>query len=129
MKYKREDIHRTYDTPLGVLTLQTQRKRLRNFSPEQTDQEGNTPETFDGTISFRTKKGALSQQRMDSRGSFLSRPTIFFSAIVPGHSAVFKLVKADNLEELIKLFTSGTSKATDRDPEGRSLLHVRPLLF
>ena len=64
------------------------------------------------------------QQRMDYQGSYLRKPTIFFSAIVPEDSEVFSLVRKDALDDLLRLFAAGSAKFTDRDPKGRSLLKV-----
>ncbi|KAL9118919.1 MAG: hypothetical protein Q9187_004526 [Circinaria calcarea] len=86
-------------------------------------------EVFEGTIAFlsrsdyRNSMMSLSfQQKITYQGSYLRKPTIFFSAIVPEDSEVFSLVKKDALDDLLRLFAEGAAKYTDRDPEGRSLL-------
>lgn len=88
-------------------------------------------EAFGGTIAFVSKTESRNsmmtlsfQQKMSYQGSYLQKPIIFFSAIVPEDSEVFSLVKRDALDDLLRLFAAGGAKFTDRDPDGRSLLAV-----
>ena len=131
--YEHEEMYRRYDTSMGTLTVQTNSRKLRDrIDKDHEDGEHDELiEVFEGNIAFlprsdhRNSMMSLSfQQRMSYQGSYLRKPTIFFSAIVPEDSEVFSVVKKDALDDLLRLFATGAAKYTDRDPEGRSLLKV-----
>ena len=72
----------------------------------------------------RTQIAVFLQQRMLYEGSFLYRPLLSISALLPSDSEVFSLVSTGNVPGLIKLLSSGDASLNDRDLIGRSLLNV-----
>ena len=65
------------------------------------------------------------QQGLSYEGTFLRKPILSFSAVVPSNSAIFKVIKANDLDGLFDLLRFGNASLTDRDPDGRCLLNVR----
>ena len=72
----------------------------------------------------RTQIAIFLQQRMLHEGSFLYRPLLSISALLPSNSEVFSLVSEGNVPGLIKLLSSRDASLNDRDLSGRSLLNV-----
>lgn len=64
------------------------------------------------------------QQRELYEGSFLRKPVLSFSALLPHDSKVFALIEKGDLNSLVKMFTMREACLTDRDFDGRSLLNV-----
>lgn len=72
----------------------------------------------------RTRIAVFLQQRMLHEGSFLYRPLLSISALLPRNSKVFDLVSEGDVPGLIKLLSSRDACLNDRDLMGRSLLNV-----
>jgi hypothetical protein len=52
------------------------------------------------------------------------KPKITYQAMIPNDSEIFNLIKFGKVEEFIEALERGTASLTDRDEQGRSLLHV-----
>lgn len=64
------------------------------------------------------------KQSMSYEGSFLRRPALSVSAILPYYSEVFKLIEKGDLNGLIRSLSLRQAFLTDRDLNGRCLLNV-----
>ena len=64
------------------------------------------------------------QQNMSYTGSFLRKPILSVSVLLPEDAEPFKLIQAGDLSGLIKSLSLKKSRLTDRDLDGRSLLNV-----
>lgn len=64
------------------------------------------------------------QQNMLATGSFLRKPILSVSVILPEDAEPFRLIKAGDLKGLLKSLSLKNSRLTDRDVEGRCLLNV-----
>lgn len=76
----------------------------------------NAPKAIQVAVNF--------QQRELYEGSFLRKPVLSFSALLPYDSKVFSLIENGDLNSLVKMFTMREACLTDRDLDGRSLLNV-----
>ena len=72
----------------------------------------------------RNQIAVFLQQRMLYEGSFLYKPLLTISALLPSDSEVFHLVSGGDVPGLIKLLSSRDACLNDRDWMGRSLLNV-----
>ena len=64
------------------------------------------------------------QQNMSYAGSFLRKPILSVSVLLPEDAEPFQLIKAGDLKGLLKSLSLKNSRLTDRDVEGRCLLNV-----
>ena len=64
------------------------------------------------------------QQNMLYTGSFLRKPILSVSVLLPEDAEPFKLIQAGDLTGLIKSLSLKKSRLTDRDLDGRCLLNV-----
>ncbi len=64
------------------------------------------------------------KQSMSYEGSFLRRPALSVSAILPRDSEVFRLIEDGDLNGLIQSLSLRKAFLTDRDLDGRCLLNV-----
>ena len=64
------------------------------------------------------------QQMNSYAGTFLKKPPLSISALLPPDAESFRLIKAGDLNGLIRLLSLREAFLTDRDLEGRSLLSV-----
>ena len=64
------------------------------------------------------------QQNMSYAGSFLRKPILSVSALLPEYAEPFQLIKAGDLKGLLKSLSLKKSRLTDRDVRGRCLLNV-----
>ena len=64
------------------------------------------------------------KQSMSYEGSFLRRPALSVSAILPKDSEVFRLIAEGDLNGLIRSLSLKRAFLTDRDIDGRCLLNV-----
>ncbi|KAL8794401.1 MAG: hypothetical protein Q9195_002988 [Heterodermia aff. obscurata] len=71
----------------------------------------------------RTQIAVFLQQRMLHEGSFLYRPLLSISALLPSNSEVFRLVSWGDVPGLVELLSSRDACLNDRDLMGRSLLN------
>ena len=87
-------------------------------------------ETLEASIAFmpnvpENPRIAVSfQQRMSYEGSFIRKPILSVSALLPDHSEVFELIISGDLKGLRKVLTLRKAHLNDRDTKGRSLLNV-----
>ena len=74
---------------------------------------------------FKKPRIAVSfQQRLSYEGSFLKKPALSISALLPPDSEVFQSIEKGDLNGLIQSLSLRKAFLTDRDLEGRSLLNV-----
>ena len=64
------------------------------------------------------------RQDMFYTGSFLRKPILSVSVLLPEDAEPFKLIRAGDLIGLIKSLSLKKSRLTDRDLDGRCLLNV-----
>ena len=64
------------------------------------------------------------QQQILHHGSFLTKPILSVSALLPEDSKVFQLIKNGDLKGLMKSLYLREARLTDRDLDGRCLLNV-----
>ena len=64
------------------------------------------------------------QQRMSYQGSFLRKPVLSVSALLPRDSEIFWLIEGGDLDGLMKSLSLKKAFLTDRDYHGRCLLNV-----
>ena len=64
------------------------------------------------------------QQNMSYTGSFLRKPILSVSVLLPEDAEPFELIKAGDLEGLLRSLFLKKSRLTDRDVRGRCLLNV-----
>lgn len=57
-------------------------------------------------------------------GSFLNKPILSVSALLPLDSPVFRSIESGDLNSLVKMLTLREACLTNRDSDGRSLLYV-----
>ncbi len=88
------------------------------------------PEILEASFSFLPKnfqnpRIAVKIQQMNSyEGSFLKKPALSISTLLPPDAESFRLIKEGDLNGLIRLLSLREAFLTDRDLEGRSLLSV-----
>ena len=64
------------------------------------------------------------QQNMSYTGSFLRKPILTVSVLLPEDAEPFQLIEAGDLKGLIKSLSLKKTRLTDRDLRGRCLLNV-----
>ena len=73
----------------------------------------------------RTAQVAITfQQQILHHGSFLKKPILSVSALLPEDSKVFQLIKKGDMRGLMKSLSLREARLTDRDLDGRCLLNV-----
>lgn len=122
----------------SVIDLGTWKIQLDTVSRESIDTTGSdVSESFSSLRLKSTRSPGLSQssisaffgERTDySQRSFLS-PTIIVYRTVESSSEVFKLVRDDDVDGLMRLFALQKASARDCDPYGRSLFFVSILVL
>jgi hypothetical protein len=122
----------------SVIDLGTWKIQLDTVSRESIDTTGrDVSESFSSLRLKSTRSPGLSQssisaffgERTDySQRSFLS-PTIIVYRTVESSSEVFKLVRDDDVDGLMRLFALQKASARDCDPYGRSLFFVSILVL
>lgn len=74
---------------------------------------------------LRVKLSAAFYQRMSSEGSYLVIPPMLsVHVMIPDNSEIFRLIKNDDLQGVVKLMEQGRASLRDCDMKGRSLLSV-----
>ena len=92
--------------------------------------EDNDIELWDAHFDFSPNRPRMTQlkvafqQQVLYHGSFLKKPVLTVSALLPEDSRVFQIIKEGDLEGLIRSLSLGEARLTDRDTEGRCLLNV-----
>lgn len=109
-----------------------QRRRIASSSvqtPANTLQ-ADILEFWDAHVIFSPNKSCMAQvaiafqQQILHHGSFLTKPILSVSALLPEDSKVFQLIKEGDLKGLMKSLSLRESRVTDRDLDGRCLLKV-----
>ena len=135
VKFKATRSHREFSCRGGNFVV---RSRLRASSLPHTATNADVKELgdFEASITFmpnvnsksdarrRTQIAIFLQQRMLHEGSFLYRPLLSISALLPSDSKVFHLVSKGDVPGLIRSLNSRDACLNDRDLMGRSLLNV-----
>ena len=94
------------------------------------DTQADFPETLEASFSFLPKNSqnpriAVKIQQMNSyAGTFLMKPALSVSALLPFDAEPFLLIEEGDLDGLIRSLSLREAFLTDRDEEGRSLLSV-----
>ncbi len=124
--------HRRY-TRKGTFIFRT-RRRIHDVAATPHDYgddfENHELGTMDASITFVPKTPQSShiavcfQQRMLFSGSFLKKPILSVSALLPDDSEVFLLIQRGDLNSLVKKLSLREASLTARDSKGRSLLNV-----
>lgn len=74
---------------------------------------------------LKLKLSAAFYQRMLSEGGyFIIPPMLSVHVMIPDDSEIFRLIKDDNLQGVMKLLDQGRASLRDCDTKGRSLLSV-----
>ena len=120
----------------GTTMIQASRQRRACDNPQK-DRNGDSK---DGIIEFseasfvfqqispQSKRVSVMFQRsLTYAGSFLTKPILSVSALLPSDSKVFRLIEAGDLEGLMKSLSLREVRLTDRDDRGRCLLNVSTL--
>ena len=132
-KYKTRNTYYQRPAQNGTVTFRARRKyrRLGNISHDcAQDTMTDIPELLEASFTFlpnNTQNPWVSvdfKQSMSYEGSFLRRPALSVSAILPKDSEVFRLIRNGDLNGLIKLLSLRKAFLTDRDLDGRCLLNV-----
>ena len=117
----------------GTVTVQRRCKHRRlGHSSQDNAQDTRTdfPEILEASFSFLPKKVqnpwiAVKIQQMNSyAGTFLKKPALSISALLPPDAEIFWLIEEGDLNGLIRSLSLREAFLTDRDLEGRSLLSV-----
>ena len=125
-KYKTKTTHYRRPSRDGTVTFYVRRKYRM---PDTTSQDC-TLEIIEESFAFlpsntRNPRIAVNfMQRLSYEGSFLNKPVLSVSAILPKDSEVFQLIKKGDLGGLIQSLSLRKAFVTDRDVDGRSLLNV-----
>ena len=124
-----------YQRHLRSGTLRIQRRcKYRRLGHSSRDNAQDTrtdfPEILEATFSFLPKnfqnpRIAVEIQQMNSyAGTFLKKPALSISALLPCDAEPFRLIEEGDLDGLTRLLSLREAFLTDRDLEGRSLLSV-----
>ena len=130
---RKKNTHHQRQLQTGTLTIQARRnyRRLGTLSqdcPQNTPTD--TPESLEVSFAFlpnnpQNPRIAVNfHQRLLYEGSFLKKPALSISALLPHDSEVFHLIEEGDLSGLIQLLSLREASLTDRDRDGRCLLHV-----
>ena len=132
-RYKVTKTHYQRHLRNGTVTIQRRCKYRRLGDSSQDcaqDTRTDFPETLEASFSFLPKnfqnpRIAVKIQQMNSyEGSFLKKPALSISALLPHDAESFRLIEEGDLNGLIRLLSLREAFLTDRDLEGRSLLSV-----
>ena len=132
-RYKVTKAHYQRHLRNGTVTIQKRCKYRRlGHSSQDNAQDTRTdfPEILEAYFSFLPKnfqnpRIAVKVQQMNSyAGTFLKKPALSISALLPPDARIFRLIEEGDLNGLIQLLSLREAFLTDRDLEGRSLLSV-----
>ena len=130
---RRKNTHYQRQSQNGTITIQARRQYRRLGTLWQDcpqDAWTDTPESLEVSFAFlpnnpQNPRIAVNfRQRLLYEGSFLKKPALSISALLPHDSEVFHLIEEGDLSGLIRLLSLGEASLTDRDQMGRCLLHV-----
>ena len=79
---------------------------------------------FVSDLSNAARIAVIFQQNMSYTGSFLRKPILSVSVMLPEDAEPFQLIEAGDLKGLSKSLSLKKSRLTDRDVHGRCLLNV-----
>ena len=132
-RYKVRRTHYQRHSRNGTITIQGRCKyrRLGNSSQDcAQDKRTDFPEVLEASFAFlpnnirNPRIAVVFQQRMSYEGSFLKKPALSISALLPDDSEVFRLIEEGDLNGLKRSLSLREAFLNDRDLEGRSLLNV-----
>lgn len=132
-KYETRNTHHQRRAQNGTVTFRARRKyrKLGTISDDGAqDTMTDIPELLEPSFTFLPNKAQNPwisvdfKQTMSYEGSFLRRPALSVSAILPEDSEVFWLIEKGDLSGLIQLLSLRKAFLTDRDLDGRCLLNV-----
>lgn len=132
-KYETRNTHYRHPAQNGTVTFRAHRKyrRLSTISHDCVqDTLTDIPELLEASFTFLPNNAQNPwisvdfKQSMSYEGSFLKRPALSVSAILPKDSEVFRLIEKGDLSGLIQSLTLRKAFLTDRDLDGRCLLNV-----
>ena len=131
-RYKVRKTHYQRNLRHGTVTIQRRCKyrRIGDSSQDAQDTRADFPETLEASFSFLPKnlqnpRIAVKILQMNSyEGSFLKKPALSISALLPPDAEIFHLIEEGDLNGLIRSLSLREAFLTDRDLEGRSLLSV-----
>ena len=132
-KYKTRNTHYQRPARNGTVTFQARRKYRRFGTMSHgcaQDTLTDIPELLEASFTFlpnNAQNPLISvnfMQTMSYEGSFLKRPALSVSAMLPQDSEVFRLIVRGDLSGLIRSLSLRKAFLTDRDLEGRCLLNV-----
>ena len=132
-KYETRNTHYQRPTQNGTVTFRARRKyrRLGTISHDcAQDTMTDIPELLEASFTFLPNNAQNPWISVDFRqtisyeGSFLRRPALSVSAILPRDSEVFRLIQAGDLSSLIQSLSLRKAFLTDRDFDGQCLLNV-----
>ncbi|KAL8823587.1 MAG: hypothetical protein Q9191_005720 [Dirinaria sp. TL-2023a] len=105
------------------------RRKIHKWNHSMEDSQSKESETLEASITFVPNSSQTAQivvtfqQRLSYQGSFLRRPTLSVSALLPEDSNVFWLIKRGDLHGLMKALNLRKAYLSDRDVKGRCLLN------
>ena len=125
----------TYRLSIGFIRIRVFTSRIRSKDGAKSRAFGShtsawSEEVYNLYISFQParilSKGVslTTGSRYDQRGHYFRCPEISAFAIIPGQSEVFDLAIKGDILGLKRLFVENLASPTDRDEEGRTILHV-----
>ena len=132
-KYKTRNTHYQRLAQNGTVTFRARRKyrRIGTISHDCTqDTITDIPESLEASFTFLPNNAQNPwisvdfRQNISYEGSFLRRPALSVSAILPKDSEVFRLIEKGDLSSLIQSLSLRKVFLTDRDIDGRCLLNV-----
>ena len=131
--YRSENKYYSRQSHSGTLNIETRRKYRNTAVIQQKSTENPQNETLgnlEATIAFMsdlsnaTRIAVTFQQNMSYTGSFLRKPILSVSVVLPEDAEPFELIQAGDLQGLMKSLSVKKSRLTDRDVRGRCLLNV-----
>ena len=131
-KYKVTKTYYQRNLRSGTVTIQKSCKHrtLGDSSQDAQDTPADFPEILEASFSFLPKNFqhpwiAVKVQQMNSyAGTFLKKPALSVSALLPFDAKPFLLIEEGDLDGLIRSLSLREAFLTDRDLRGRSLLNV-----
>ena len=132
-KYKTRNTHYQRPAQNGTVTFRARRKyrSIGTISHDCTqDTTSDIPELLEASFTFLPNNAQNPwisvnfKQSMSYEGSFLKRPALSVSALLPEDSEVFRLIEKGDLSGLIQSLSLRKAFLTDRDLDGRCLLNV-----
>lgn len=116
-------------TPYGGVNLtfwNISHASLPKISDQDTTESASVDETFGAKVAIVPNQTVESPLRVvvDFTPHLNPSATITYHAFIPNDSEIFEIVKYGQVKDLIKFLDNRSASLTNRDEEGRSLLHV-----